>query len=359
MINLNVSLGDRSYPIYISKGYDEINVVLNNISKTKIVMITDENIDKCQYKYFAKSLIKYGYDINKFVIKTGEESKNLDTIRSIYEYLIELKCDRKSILIALGGGVVGDITGFVAATYLRGINFVQVPTTLLAQADSSVGGKVGVDFNGSKNIIGAFYQPKAVYINVSSLKTLPERDYIAGLAETIKHGIVYDKDFFEYLDLNLDKVLERREDVLQYVAKMNCSIKGSVIEQDEKENGLRAILNFGHTIGHAIESVMDFEMPHGECISLGFISACKIAEDLNLIDKEVTIKIENILKRAKLPVKIKKLDVDIVYNQLHYDKKIKNKKLMFILPERLGKVIQIHVENEEIIKNSIRFLMRE
>jgi 3-dehydroquinate synthase len=358
MINLNVSLGERSYPIYIAVDYRDISKVIDRIKPSKVIVVTDDNVDKNQAESAIKAMIDGGYDINKFVIRSGEESKNLDTIRSIYEYLTDLKCDRKSLLIALGGGVTGDITGFAASSYLRGINFLQVPTTLLAQADSSVGGKTGVDFKGNKNIIGAFYQPKAVYINVNSLKTLPKREYIAGLAEIIKHGIIYDADFFNYLENNIEKILERREDVLQYMAKVNCTIKKTVVEQDERENGLRAILNFGHTIGHAIESLMGFELPHGECISLGFIGACRISEKLDMINESVTQRIENLLKEFGLPVSINKLDVDLIYNQLFYDKKVNNKKLKFILLKKIGEVIQVNIDDEKLIKDAIGSLIK-
>ncbi|NMB34472.1 MAG: 3-dehydroquinate synthase, partial [Clostridium sp.] len=284
MAGLNINLGARSYPIYIKNDYEDIGRCINNARLSgKLVLITDSNVDRLQAPQCIEAFEEHGYHVDKFVIEAGESSKNLDTIKDIYEYLLGLNVDRNTSLIALGGGVVGDITGFAAATFLRGLSYIQIPTTLLAQADSSVGGKVGVDFEGSKNIVGSFYQPRFVYINVNSLKTLPKRQLQAGLAEVIKHGIIHDIEFFDYIDKNTRKIFEFDEVVLQYITKSNCSIKGAIVEKDEHESGLRAILNFGHTIGHAIETVMNFEFLHGECVSLGMVGAFKMAKSLGMI----------------------------------------------------------------------------
>lgn len=342
MIKLNIDLGQRSYPIYITTNYDGIGKTIDDAAlKGKLVLITDTNVDSCQADECMKAFESSGLDVEKFVIEAGEKNKNLDTIREIYNFLITLKLDRNATIIALGGGVVGDITGFVAATFLRGVNFVQIPTTLLAQSDSSVGGKVGVDFKGHKNIIGSFYQPKLVYINVNSLKTLPKRELCSGLGEVVKHGIIKDEEFYEYIDENAEKILNLDQRVLQYIVKVNCSIKGSVVEKDEKESGLRAILNFGHTIGHAIETVMDFNLLHGECVSLGMVGAFRLANYLDLIDDTTTEKVKTTLEKIDLPVSLKGIDVDKVYNQMFYDKKIVGDKLKFILPrKKIGEVIQ-------------------
>lgn len=355
MIKLNINLNERSYPIYITTDYSDLKSSLDNAKiNGKIVLITDTNVDKCQSHECLESLKGYEGEIHKYVIPAGEKSKNLDTIKDIYKFLIELKLDRNSTLIALGGGVVGDITGFAAATFLRGINFVQIPTSLLAQSDSSVGGKVGVDFDGSKNIIGAFYQPKFVYININTLKTLPKRELQAGLAEVVKHGIIQDSEFFEYIDYNINKIFAFDEGVLQYITKVNCSIKGNVVEKDEKESGLRAILNFGHTIGHAIETVMDFELLHGECVSLGMVAAFKMAQYLEMVDSSLVDKVRDTLMKIGLPVNLKNIDVDKVYNQMFFDKKIKGNKLIFILPRKnIGEVIQCSIDDEALIKKAI------
>ncbi|MCX8129975.1 MAG: 3-dehydroquinate synthase [Clostridia bacterium] len=357
MIKVNVNLGERSYPIYITTDYSGIGKCISSARLNgKIVVITDTNVAKYQAGECIASIEAAGYEVQKYIIQAGEKSKNLDTVSDIYKYLLQLRLDRDSVLIALGGGVVGDITGFVAATFLRGINFIQVPTSSLAQADSSVGGKVGVDFEGSKNIIGAFYQPRFVYINVNTLKTLPKRELIAGFGEIIKHGIIRDSDFFDYIDYNTKKIFNFDEDILQFIAKTNCSIKGAVVEQDEKESGLRAVLNFGHTIGHAIESVYDFELLHGECVSLGMVGAFRMAQMLEMVTGETVEKVTKTLARVGLPVELDGIDVEKVYKQMFFDKKIKNNKLSFILPRGIGEVIQVSIDDEGLIKKAISSL---
>jgi len=325
----------------------------------KVAVVTDTNVEKIYLKPCVDILKNAGYETYSYVIKSGEENKNLDTVRDIYRFLIESKFDRRSSLIALGGGVTGDITGFVAATFLRGINFIQMPTTLLAQADSSVGGKTGVDFDGYKNMVGAFYQPKFVYINVGTLKSLPERQLCSGMAEVIKHGIIANAEFFEYIDYNVNKILKLDEDVLQYMVMINCSIKGKVIEQDEKENGLRAILNFGHTIGHAIESASDFNLFHGECVSVGMVGAFKIAKQLGIVDGSLVEKVEDTLQKFGLPVKVCGLNVKEVYENMFHDKKTRKGKLLFVLPKRIGEVVQCFVDDESLIMNSLREIIIE
>lgn len=351
MNKLRVELGDRSYPIYITTDYSGLGKCMSGARLgSKIVLITDSNVDKLQADECIDALAENGYAVHKYVIGAGEKYKNLDTVRDIYKFLLNLKLDRQSTLIALGGGVVGDITGFAAATFLRGINFVQIPTTMLAQADSSVGGKVGVDFEGSKNIIGAFYQPKFVYINVNSLKTLPKRELQSGLAEVVKHGIIKDSDFFDYIDYNVKKIFEFNTDVLQYIAKANCTIKGSVVEQDEKESGLRAILNFGHTIGHAIESVSEFELMHGECVAIGMVGAFRMAQHLGMVEEKALEKVTGTLQKIGLPTSFRGMDIEKIFCQMFHDKKIKENKLVFILPKRIGEVVELRIEDSDLIK---------
>ena len=348
---LTVGLGERSYPIYITRDYSDIGKILKNLGiDGKIIIITDNNVDIAQAPAFTEALESAGFMAEKYVIEAGEHSKNLNTVSKIYKFLIDLKADRKSCLIALGGGVIGDITGFVAATYLRGIDFIQVPTTLLAQADSSVGGKTGVDFDGVKNVIGAFYQPRFVYINVNSLRTLSIREIKAGLAETIKHGIIRDKDFFNYVSENIDKILSFDEETLKYISKINCSIKSNIVEQDEKESGLRAILNFGHTFGHAIESASNFRLLHGECVSIGMVGACKMANYLGMIKDDITNELCQVLLKAGLPIKATDIEKDEVYQNLFHDKKMRKGKLLFILPEDIGKVTQCFISDEDLIR---------
>ena len=355
MASININLGERSYPIYFFNDYKNIGKCLQTAKiNGKVVVVTDKNVDECQAEAFMKEIAETGLLVNKCIIEPGEQSKNLNTVKDIYKYLIELNLERNSALVALGGGVVGDITGFVAATFLRGIKFIQVPTSLLAQADSSVGGKVGVDFLGSKNIIGSFYQPSLVYINVNSLRTLPKRDLVSGLAEVIKHGIIRDAEFFEYMENNLEKIFSFDVAALQYMSKMNCQIKGRVVEEDEKETGLRAILNFGHTFGHAIESVSGFKLYHGECVSIGMVGAFKLAKYLNMIEQEHIERVQKLLAKANLPIKAEGLDIETVYNQMFYDKKIKNGKLVFILPKKIGQVFLCNVDDSGLVKQALR-----
>jgi 3-dehydroquinate synthase len=357
MIKVNIDLGDRSYPIYITTDYSQLSksMALAKLSG-KLALITDNNVDIAQGNECIGALESNKLKVYKYVIEAGEKSKNLDTIRDIYKFLIDNKFDRSSVLVALGGGVVGDITGFVAATFLRGVNFVQIPTSLLAQADSSVGGKVGVDFEGKKNIIGAFYQPKFVYLNVNTLKTLPVREMQSGMAEIVKHGVIRDPDFYDFIDYNVSKIFNFDEDVLKYLAKVNCTIKGAVVEQDEKEGGLRAILNFGHTIGHAIESVYEFKYIHGECVSLGMVAALNMACDMEMIGNKEVSRVISTLKKIGLPVTLDQIDVDAVYGRMFFDKKVKDNKITFVLPKAIGEVIQCVVEDEVIIKKAIRSL---
>jgi 3-dehydroquinate synthase len=351
MLKMNVNLGERGYPIYVSSDFSGLGKACTSARLAgKMVVITDSNVKKYYLDECISLLSNTGYEVSSYVIEAGEKSKNLDMVRDIYKFLSGLKLDRQSSLIALGGGVTGDITGFAAATYLRGINFIQVPTTLLAQADSSVGGKTGVDFEGNKNIIGAFYQPRFVFINVNTLRTLPGRELKSGLAEVIKHGLILDADFYEYIDYNIKKIFGFDENVLQYIAKMNCSIKVSVVEKDEKESDLRAILNFGHTIGHAVESVSNFEMLHGECISIGMVGACKLAQYMEMVGEELVRKVEATFEKAGLPVRLPGFDIKKVYETMFHDKKVKSGKLTFILPRAIGDVIQCNLDDEELVK---------
>lgn len=354
MIKLNIDLEDRSYPIYITSDYRNLGkCLLNARLKGRIVVITDTNVDGFQSEECIHNLTEGGFDVAKYVVEAGEKSKNLDTIKDIYKFLIGQRLDRQATLVALGGGVVGDITGFAAATFLRGINFVQVPTSLLAQADSSVGGKVGVDLDGSKNIVGAFYQPKLVYININTLKTLPKREMQAGLAEVVKHGIIRDPDFLDFIEYNVNKIFNYDADTLAYMAKTNCRIKGNVVEQDEKESNLRAILNFGHTIGHAIESVYNFELLHGECVALGMIAAFNLANHLEMVDVDTMKRVREILDKIGLPTRLNGINADKVYAQMFHDKKVKDNKLVFVLPKAIGDVVLCNIEDELLLKKVI------
>lgn len=358
MVKVNVNLDENKYPIYITTEYSKFfKSYVNAGLSGKIVVVTDSNVDIRQSEEFMNELMNIGgEDVYKYVISAGERNKNLETVKDIYKYLNSIKVSRDATLIALGGGVVGDITGFVAATYLRGVNFVQVPTTLLAQVDSSVGGKVGVDFEGNKNIIGAFYQPMFVYINVNSLKTLPERELKCGLTEVVKYAIIQEPELFEYLSQNINRILNADENALQYVVKTCCSIKAGIVEKDEKERDLRAILNFGHTVGHALESVSEFSLCHGEAVSLGMVAAMKMSNHIDMMDEKQLTKVIELLKKIGLPVHLDRVDVELIYERLFFDKKIKNNKLNFILPRKIGEVVRCNIDDEALIKGVIKGL---
>ncbi|MHB8064236.1 MAG: 3-dehydroquinate synthase [Ruminiclostridium sp.] len=359
MIRHIINLKDRSYPICITTSFEDLGKTLLSLrTGKKAIIITDENVDMYHSDTCMKEFQDNNFEVYKHVLKPGEKNKTLEAVYGIYRKLIEYKFDRSSTIIALGGGVVGDIAGFAAATYMRGINFVQIPTTLLSQADSSVGGKTGVDFDGHKNAIGAFYQPKLVFINVNTIKTLPKREISAGLGEVIKHGFILDAEYCEYIKDNAQKIFNFDENVLQFLAKKNCSIKGHVIEIDEKEQDLRAILNFGHTIGHAIETAMDFKLLHGECVSIGIVGAYRLSFYLNFTSEALSEEVKAILLKLELPVSLPGMDVDKVYNQIFYDKKVEDNKLKFVLPRKIGEVFQYNIEDSELIKKVLRDLFK-
>ncbi len=278
------------------------------------------------------------------VIPAGESSKSLNIYETLITKALQHGLNRKSAIIALGGGVTGDLAGFAAATYMRGIDFIQIPTSLLAQVDSSVGGKVAVNHTLAKNIIGAFYQPEFVYINVSTLTTLPKREFSSGMAEIIKHGFIYDEVFLKSLDEDMDKLMSLDFAVLAEAIKNSCRIKAQIVEQDEKENGIRAILNFGHTIGHAIEAVAGYDKyTHGEAVSLGMVYESLIAREMGLIDDDYVERLRFMLHRANLPTAMTDLDTDKLIQKMSFDKKNQDNRITFVLPTDYGKV--------EIFKN--------
>ena len=262
----------------------------------------------------------------------------MEVAARLYNDLTDLYAERATPILALGGGIIGDLAGFVAATYMRGVPLVHVPTTLLAQVDSSIGGKVAVNHGQLKNKIGAFYQPRLVISDISTLKTLPAGEFINGLAEVIKYGVIRDKDFFAFLEENLDRIKSLNEDVLEEVVYRSSKIKAEVVEKDEKDLGLRNILNYGHTIGHAIESVSDFKLEHGKAVALGMLAAARISNRLGQLDKNEVVRLKDLLRRAGLPIKVPALDINQIVQAIKHDKKIQGGKIRFILPKTLGSV---------------------
>ena len=350
MEKLHVNLGKNSYDILFSGTFAALPQSMAEISAPKkILIVTDTNVNKL-YADDVNSLLKQnGYDSAVYAFAAGEENKGMDTILGICRACIEHGMDRKSMIGALGGGVVGDMAGFAAAIYMRGIDFIQIPTTLLSQSDSSVGGKTGIDFMESKNILGAFHQPRLVYINVVTLKTLPLEQFVSGMGEVIKHGIIRDASFFDYLENNAELIKTLDSETLIKMDKINCSIKADVVEKDEKEMGLRAILNFGHTIGHAVESAYDFKMTHGECVGLGMIGASYIALKRNMINDVTLNRIEKILNLYGFKTRVKLPPKETVMGYMQKDKKKIAGKLKFVLPTKIGDVEQTtDVTHDEI-----------
>lgn len=338
-----VSLGQRSYVIKVGGGL--LSRLGAECAQLKLglrcAVITDSNVGKKFAAAALKSLSAAGFEPVLITVPAGEKSKRLAIVEKCHDQLGAHRLERKSFIVALGGGVVGDLAGFVAATYLRGIDFVQVPTTLLAQVDSSVGGKTGVNLRAGKNLVGAFYQPRLVLCDLDTLDTLPKREYISGLAEVIKYGIIYDAELFAQLERDLPKILKRETKTLAQIIARCCEIKADVVGQDETESGLRAILNFGHTVGHAIENSFGYgKFLHGEAISIGQIAAAKLSREiLGLPANEVT-RIEKLFAQAGLPVGIKLSAAQRrkLFAAMKLDKKVSGGEIKFVLAEKIGKV---------------------
>ena len=341
-ITVHVALGERSYDIHIGSGnlpaVGQYTAGLGRL--THAIVITDSNVQPLFAERCVASLQAAGARVDLVVITAGEASKTVETANRLWQQLCRCGADRKSVVVALGGGVIGDLAGFVAATYTRGLSFVQVPTTLLAHVDSSVGGKVGVNLPDAKNMVGAFWQPRGVLIDTCVLETLPIREYRAGLAEVVKYGVILDAEFFEYLESHVAALNERRADVLQYIIARSCRLKADVVERDERElTGLRAVLNYGHTFGHAFESATNYEQYlHGEAVALGMVCASQLAERLQRIDASLTQRQCQLLAALGLPVRIPQLDTEVLLAAMQRDKKVEHGRLRFVLPSRLGHV---------------------
>lgn len=350
MERLFVDLGKNSYDILFSDSFSGLVGAMKDINAPKkLLIVTDTNVEKLYANEVKTLLSGSGYDSMVYAFEAGEENKGMTSILDICEACINHQMDRTSMIVALGGGVVGDMAGFAASIFMRGIDFIQIPTTLLSQSDSSVGGKTGIDFAGSKNILGAFYQPKLVYTNVSVLKTLPQEQFVSGMGEVIKHGIIRNAEFFEYLKNNSEKIKTLDSETLMKMDKTNCSIKADVVMRDEREMGLRADLNFGHTIGHAVESAYNFEKTHGECVGLGIIAASHIAQKRGLLSERETAEIEAVLESYGFKTHVNLPDNDAIFGFMQKDKKKLQGKLKFVLPTAIGTVIQTtDVSKDEI-----------
>lgn len=343
-MKIKVKLSERTYDIEILPGLLEgCGAELGIVPSSKCLVITDDNVKKLYCRKVADSLSLAGMNCSAASFKAGEESKTLETMAFLYGEAVRAGLNRRSFIVALGGGVPGDVAGFVAATYMRGIDFVQIPTTLLAMVDSSVGGKTGVDLPEGKNLVGAFWQPKKVFIDPCVLKTLPEREIKCGLAEVVKYGVILDAAFFNLLASNVSKLLSLNLDFYSSVIAKCCELKAYVVSNDERENGLRAILNYGHTFGHAVEAVSSYQgIAHGEAVSIGMCMAADLAAAMKILKKDDAFRQEELLKSLGLPVRAPKglLPAEIL-EAMGTDKKKTDAGLALVLPLKIGGV-EIH-----------------
>ncbi len=345
-----VTVGDRSYDIVLSPGVlAEVAEKIRAITiGPKIAVVTDRHVGRYYLQGTLCSLRKAGYDPISIVLSPGEQTKTLRTVENILNTLVRHKFERQSLMLALGGGVIGDITGFTAAIYQRGIPYVQVPTTLVAQVDSSVGGKTGVDHPLGKNLIGAFHQPKVVLIDPRVLRTLPHREWIAGLSEVIKYGIIADKNFFSYLEDNIVSLQKMNDSAVFHMIKRSCEIKAQVVAADERELGSRRILNYGHTIGHALESLAGYcGLIHGEAVGIGLVQEADLACHMGLCGRDIVERIKNLVFRAGLPQRGLPRSVKSIWRAMQHDKKVVRGQVVGVWPVRIGQV-QIQPIEERI-----------
>ena len=356
-----VELGERSYPIVIGNSVDdEMTAFVRQAGySARGMIVTDTNVGALHAGRIAAALERAGLHAEIAEIPAGESSKSLTQADRLFTRAIELGLDRRSPIIALGGGVVGDLAGFVAATYMRGVPFIQLPTSLLAQVDSSVGGKVAVNHPLGKNLIGAFYQPDAVFADLDLLRTLPQREIATGLGEIIKYGIICDSEFFAWLEQNRTDVLALAPAAAVHVIARSCEIKTDVVRRDEREGGLRRILNFGHTIAHAIEKETDYiRYRHGEAVAIGMAGAADISEQMGLLRREDRLRIEHLIEAMGLPLRANGVTVDGMYADLFHDKKTVGGRVHWVLAEGIGRVSVRSDVPEEIVRRALAGLCR-
>lgn len=342
MEKMQIALGENSYYIYLGSDIlSKLGETLRTYPVNKqVLVVTNPTVNPLYGAVVEKSLLEAGFQVRIEEVPDGEEYKSLGTAEKLYQVALEQNLNRKSTIIALGGGVIGDLSGFVAATYMRGVNFVQVPTTLLAQVDSSVGGKVAVNLRQGKNLVGAFYQPKFVFTDINTLHTLPERELNAGLGEVVKYGVIWGKEFFNYLEENQSYIKSLQPEIIKNIVSKSCLIKGQIVEKDEKEDNLRAILNFGHTVGHAVESLTNYKAyKHGEGVAIGMVAAADLSCAMGLLSKEEGKRIKTLIKGIGLPTLLPSLDLDQLILALFHDKKVLSDKLRFVLSTEIGRVI--------------------
>ncbi len=354
---VQVDLGHRSYPIHI--GRDLLSLVPEWISQQcpateHVVLVFDQNVDAIANAVFS-SLENSGCRVSMVAVPSGEASKSVSAAEKIWQTMLAEHTDRGSVVVAVGGGVIGDLAGFMAATFARGIPLVQIPTTLLSQVDSSVGGKTGINLPGAKNIVGAFWQPSLVVIDTASLDSLPRREFVSGLAEVAKYGVILLPDLFEFLEGNARAILEKQPEAISQIVAQSCQAKADVVRQDERETtGLRAILNYGHTFAHALESVTGYgTLLHGEAVSIGMHMAALLAETLGRVSSDFVSRQERLLQQLELPTRYADAKPEQLWQVMQHDKKVQHGKLRFILPSRLGHVELVPGVSEEQVAHAI------
>jgi len=356
MQTLTVDLNERSYPIHIGKNLlSRPELILPHLARKQVAIVTNTTVAPLYLDTLSKALEEEGVDVVPVILPDGEAYKNSATLNQIYDALLARRCERKTTLIALGGGVIGDLTGFAAATYLRGVPFIQVPTTLLAQVDSSVGGKTGINHPLGKNMIGAFYQPKLVLADTATLNTLPDRELSSGLAEVIKYGLIRDLPFFEWLEQNMDLLLAREPSVLAYAIKRSCENKAEVVAADEREGGVRALLNLGHTFGHAIEAGMGYgNWLHGEAVAAGTLLAAGLSQRMGWIADNEFARIRALFERARLPVDAPDLGMENYLDHMAVDKKVESGRIRFVLLKSIGEAVVTADVTEQALRDTLR-----
>ena len=355
MQTLKVSLAERSYPIHI--GVDLLSrgdLLLPHLKQKKVVVVTNVTVAPLYLERLMETLANIDVAALPIILQDGESHKNWETLNLIFDALLASHCERSTTLIALGGGVIGDMGGFAASCYQRGMPFIQIPTTLLSQVDSSVGGKTAINHPLGKNMIGAFYQPKLVLADISTLDTLADRELRAGLAEVIKYGLIRDSDFFDWLEINIEALLKRDREALAYAVYRSCANKAEVVAADERETGERALLNLGHTFGHAIETGMGYgEWLHGEAVSAGTLIATDLSQRLGMVTVDEVLRVKNLFARSGLPVTAPELGAERYLELMRHDKKVQDGKLRLVLLEKIGKAVISDVASEKEILASI------
>lgn len=341
MQTLNVALNDRSYPIHIGRELiTNSHLILPHLKRKHVAIVTNTTVAPLYLNQLCQTLEMAGVKVISIILPDGEAYKNAETLNTIYDALLKNQCERSTTLIALGGGVIGDLTGYAAATYLRGVPFIQIPTTLLSQVDSSVGGKTGINHALGKNMIGAFYQPQLVLADVDTLQTLPAREFSAGMAEVIKYGLIRDAEFFSWLESNIKQLMALEESALSYAIYRSCQNKAEVVANDEHEQGERALLNLGHTFGHAIENAMGYGVwLHGEAVAAGTLMAANLSQRMGWLTALEVQQIHALLTAANLPLDAPKLGVEKYLSLMQLDKKVTDGKIRLILQQGIGQSV--------------------